>query len=100
MSRFPDFMHTDLTKLTCGGCLLVLLSVLVACGAAIGGILLMALAPAFSPQARPGRWMVVVLVLGGLAVGAGFYQLGRFLMRRLGLRMYREGHAPPEDLEV
>jgi hypothetical protein len=38
-------------------------------------------------------------LVAGLAVGAGFFQLGRFMMRQIGLRMYRKGHAPLEEAE-
>ena len=100
MSAFPDFMRMDLTKLTCSGCFLILLSLLLALGTAIGGgFLLLTLFPAWFPDGRPERWTMGVLLIAGLAVGAGFFQLGRVAMKRLGLRMYREGHAPPEELE-
>ena len=100
MSGFPDFMRMDLTKLTCSGCLLILFSLLLALGAAIGGgLLLLTLFPGWFPDGRPERWMMGLLLVAGFAVGAGCYQLGRFAMKRLGLRMYREGHTPPEDAE-
>ena len=54
MSRFPDFMHMDLTKVTCGGCFLILSSFALAFAAAIGGgALLMWLFPTFFPAGRP-----------------------------------------------
>jgi len=91
MSRFPDFMHADLTRLTCGGCALILLSVLLALGTAVGGgVLLCALAPGLFTGGKPDRWLIGVLFAAGLVVGAGFYQAGRMLLRGVGLRFYRD----------
>jgi O-antigen ligase len=94
MSRFPDFMHIDLTRVTCSGCLLILLSLVLAVGTALGGaMLLMLLFPALFPEGKPDRWLMVVLLVAGFAVGGGFFQLSRFVMQRLGLRMYRDGRG-------
>ena len=100
MSQFPDFMRIDLSKLTFSGCFLVLLSFVLALGAAIGvGFLVAQLFPGLTNQGRPGRGIMVAAVIAGFAIGAGFFQLGRFLMRRMGLRMYRKGFAPSGDDE-
>jgi len=98
MSRFPDFMRIDLTKLTFSGCFLVLFSFVLAFGAAIGvGFLVVQLFPGLANQGRPGRGIMVMALVAGFAVGAGFFQLGRLAMRHMGLRMYRQGYAPPGD---
>jgi Kef-type K+ transport system membrane component KefB len=92
MSRFPDFMHMDLTKVTCGGCFLILLSLALAFGTAIGGgALLLWLFPGLSSQGSPDRWLMVPLVVAGFAVAGGAFQLGRHLLKRLGMRIYRDG---------
>jgi hypothetical protein len=97
MSRFPDFMHVDLTKITCSGCFLILLSLLLAFGTAVGGgILLMGLFPGLFPEGRPERWLAVLLLFGGFALGGGAFQVGRFLLKRLGLRIYRDASDEPE----
>ncbi len=99
MSRFPDFMHMDLSKVTCGGCLLILFSLFLAFGTAVGGaVLLMGLFPGLFPDNRPERWLIGLLLIVGFAVGAGCFQLGRLAMTRLGLRFYREGRQPPDEV--
>ncbi len=64
MSRFPDFMHMDLSKLTCSGCLMIVLSFAVAIGTTVVSALLSKLA--ISRHGRPGRnrWLMGLIVIG------------------------------------
>jgi hypothetical protein len=97
MSRFPDFMHMDLSKLTCSGCFLIVLSFVVAIGTAVGGALLVNLLFPGALAGRRDRWLMGLLLIGGLAVGGGFFQLGSFVLKQLGLRLYRNGQDPAEE---
>jgi hypothetical protein len=86
--KFPEFMHTDLTKLTWTGWLLLLTTLGVVLLAALGlGLLLVVV---FGVQLGQGnKWVMAVVLILALALGGGVFQLGKYLLARAGFPILR-----------
>jgi hypothetical protein len=87
-NKFPDFMNMDLSKFTWSGCFLVILSVGVIFGAAIGAIYVLKLC-GVDVDDKQSRLPKVVGVLVGLAAAGAFFNLGKYLLGRMGLSIQR-----------
>ena len=86
--RFPEFMHTDLTKLTWSGWLLLLvtLGVVVATALVLGLLLVVGFGVAVG---QGNRWVMAVILIVALGAGGGVFQLGKHLLARAGFPILR-----------
>jgi hypothetical protein len=95
-NKFPDFMNMDLSKMTWSGCLLIVLSVGVIFAAAVGAIYVLKLC-GVDVDSKESRTPKVVGVVIGVAVAGAFFNLGKYLLERMGLSIQRredaEGHT-------
>jgi hypothetical protein len=86
-SQFPDFMHLDLSKLTLAGWLLMLLTLATVVGVfVLVGLVLHLLG---FEVGSGNRVLAVIVVVCGLAAGAGVFQGGRMLLDRIGVPILR-----------
>jgi hypothetical protein len=85
--RFPEFMHTDLTKLTWSGWLLLLFTLGVVVVTALGLGLLAYVTGIAGDQGR--RWVMAVILIVALGAGGGVIQLGKHLLAPVGFPILR-----------
>ncbi len=87
-----QFWNLDLSKLTCSGCLLMVLTVGVVLGVAAGlmGLLKMMGMPAQNPDGGSNKVVGVIALLPAVALGGGVFALGRKLLKKIGMPIMRD----------
>jgi hypothetical protein len=85
-----DFMHLDLFKLTLVGWFMMLSTIVIVLGVTIGLGFLLQVLGAETAEGRMPRWVMGICLVAGIAIGGGYFEGGRRLLRHIGLPLTRE----------